>query len=1242
MKLKNIKIQGFKSFDDLTQINFDSTITCIVGPNGCGKSNVVDAIRWVMGEQSAKHLRGKNMEDIIFVGSQTRQASSRASIELTFMKDKSGLPPQYEGCNEISVGRALYRTGESEYFINRQNVRLKDVTDLFLGTGVGTKAYSIIEQGRVEQLITAKSEERRGIIEEAAGISKFKSRKDAALRRIEATNQNLSRLKDIITELERQVNSLDRQAKKAKRFSVIRDELKDLDLKLAALSFERLDAQQNEFLEKIKTSDGRSVELQNIVSEDEVWVEEKRLKLSESEVILNDLQQKVYEWENSLQLAESKIQTRKEDDVRYTRELEQTELQLNEVKQNLVGNQNGLEQINEKLCYAEQDSVVLSESVSLQEESLKALEDSTEQLFSTLEKTREEFNLSSRQMAEISTRREGVQLRKSELENKHKHDQQELDELTKKHKKLEAMLKDSHADLASVNQLKLSMGEKTESMEIALNQEEVRIKVEQSDLESIKEELLQKKSRLQSLEELKKNFEDYHEGTKNILQRRETGEIPSVEGTVADIIEVDKTYESAVSAVLGEVMQSVVVPTQAEGIECAEYLKTTSSGRSSFVALSLAHTLGGQEPAQREVSKAYNAALNVTSDHYLSSSIQERGLSSEVSIPSDDMAANTDVSQRSSESSLDTQIKCRGVKGELKSFVTLKPGYEHLSSLLFGDVILVDSIKNALEAWIKFQKPVVTLEGESISAQGILTGGTLENTSKALLEKKREMGVLEEVIQELVNKVSTKEVVCQEMQRKITALKKELEEVKHSSHQEEINIANQEKDILHFNREIESLNNLRHKLSQVVFSTLEAVEDCDKQLEGFCEEEKKQKEIHQKAQDILENRKSEEETSRQELSFKQEALTKLKIDLARALEQKAYLLQETERLIAEDVRLNLEIIRLEEKTQYFMRRQEFIQARIRFLEKYIQKVITQKDSVDGQYREAKNNFEELNSTLREKEHSLKIKQREYNEIKDELNQATVQLTEARAELSRNNEQVLERYQLVLSDVYKDYLSDTSEFDVSSSQERASELRRRFANLGNVNLGAIDELDELKERFEFLTAQRQDLEDSLQALERAIQKINRTTRKRFKETFELVNDKFTKLFPRLFKGGHAYMQLTDPENILETGVDIIAQPPGKKLQSVSLLSGGEKALTAISLLFAIFLIKPSPFCLLDEVDAPLDDVNVDRYNEIVAELSQNTQFIVITHNKRTMQSTSCLFGVTMQEDGVSKVVSVAMD
>lgn len=1203
MKLKQLEIQGFKSFDDQTIVKFDQNITGIVGPNGCGKSNVVDAIRWVMGEQSAKHLRGRSMEDIIFSGTQTRQANTLAGVELTFINDGQQIPPQYAGCEEVSIGRKLYRTGESEYFINRQPCRLKDVTDFFLGTGAGTKAYSIIEQGRVGQVVTSKPEQRRGMIEEAAGISKFKARKDAAQRRMESTQQNLSRLTDIILEIERQKNTLERQAKKAEKYRVVYDELKTLDLKLASLAYHKSSDEQQALLQSLKESDAKQVDLEAQVSESETWIEEERLKLADLETKLSDIQQKVYDGDNSLKLAESKLSDRKTNHQRLSDEIKSHNDQLDDVIDDIQNTETRLDDLSQKVLDADIEFETLQESEESSQTELQTLTAESEDLFKKLEEARDKHQNAKAELSKNESHKQNLRERLEDLQAGVAKDQDELDTLTKNHKEISGILNSSKKNLGEIKQLKLVLNEKTDSYSESLASEKEKIEKEQAELSALKEELMQKKSRLESLEELQRNFEGYQKGPKEILKHKQTNEWTDVVSSVADLIETDSEYEAAVSAVLGDKIQAVVVKNQGSVRQCLDYLQTQSAGRSSFYSMDLL-----SEPVAYTRQVAQGQEANVLAKDFAMG-----------------QASNSNTT-----------------RAFLADRVRVKEGYDLLKQNLFGDVCLVENFEEAIEFWSAAQKPVVAKTGEYIM-DGVITGGTVEGTSKALLEKKREIKDLTGFVKDLVNQVKAKEELCLDLKRKIKTLQAELDDIQSSRHQEELNLAKQEKDVSHFSKELESMNQRRGKLAAQIFESGESISRLTQQLQNLDQDQKDWEVIFEETFEYIQAHQDRETQLKNTLKEKQEAFTQLKVNFAKAKQNQDFLKSELERLTKDLADLHLQRVNLEEQVTLKRKQQIFIEDRIAYTEKNIHRLMSLKDNLDANYTENKNQYSDWLKSISEREMQLKDLRREASQLKDLVNKNTVQLTELRANVSRVAEQTLERYQVVLSEVYKDNLiSEGEEFDISEAEERAGELRRKVQNMGSVNLAAIDELNEISERYEFLTKQKADLEESLASLERAIQKINRTTKERFATTFELVNEKFKKLYPRLFKGGEAYLEMTDPDNVLETGIEIIAQPPGKKLQSINLLSGGEKALTAVSLLFAIFLIKPAPFCLLDEVDAPLDDANVDRYNEIVKEMSKRTQFIVITHNKRTMQVTDCLFGVTMQEPGVSRLVSVQLE
>lgn len=1185
MKLKSLEIEGFKSFSNKTRLVFEQSVTGIVGPNGCGKSNVVDAIRWVMGEQSAKHLRGKNMEDVIFSGAQDRGASGLASVELTFLTEGAQTPPQYENLKEISIGRKLYRSGESEYFVNKQSVRLKDVRDLFLGTGLGGHAYSIIEQGSIGQLVTAKPEDRRKIVEEAAGISKFQIRKEAAERKMEGTQQNLLRLRDILTELERQKSALERQAKKAEKFKLIKDELTQLDLAIASVDYQTLNSGQETILERMRQVDAEHVAAEAALQENENLFEEHRLTLTEAERELADLQQAVYECDNALSIAENRLHHKREESERLGREAADEVVRCDGLVTQIVTTETLLSEANSGVIAADLDFATHSENVQTLEQTHQNSLQSAQTLFTEIETARRQHHEVSKRLVELQSQLRSSTQRFEELQKKWHSDASELEEITSKHKQLATLLHETQADLSDVKQLKFTLGERTSEVAAQLTEVEASVVSEQNILSDIKEKLLQKKSRLASLEELERNFEGYQDGPKALLEKRREGRLDSVLGAVADFVETEPLYEGAVSAVLGERMQCLVVNTQTDSVQCAEFLKTASSGRGSFISIQQSEAVCPQPRALLHAEAV------------------------------------------------------SGYKGYLVDFVRAKSGYDHLKMSLLNDYVLVEKLGDALEFWQTLRQPVVTLDGEVISADGMLSGGTLEKTSKALLEKKREIKILQEETNELVGQVKAKEELCFDLNRKLRALKAELEQVTLSRHEEELKITRQEKDAAHCQREIEALNERRQRLADQVLRTDENMESLQQQIVVLKESQKSEDEVLKAAEGVLITKKSEEEFYKNHLREQQDVLTAEKIKLAQAREQKMSFEKEANRLQDTLTGLQQAKIASEEKRVYLQKKAVFHAERIRFFEKNISRILGAKKTIDDSYNEAKNKFEDLNQKTLTQELQVKEWRRTHERCKDELNQLALQLAEMRGQLTRLKEVIFERYQLALPDIFSETVATLQDFDRATSTERAEELREQMARAGSVNLEAIDELRDVTTRFDFLDKQRIDLEDSLAALSQAIQKINQTTKRRFVETFELINEKFSHLFPKLFEGGEAHLKLTDPENILETGVDIIAQPPGKKLQSISLLSGGEKALTAVSLLFAIFLIKPSPFCLLDEVDAPLDDANVDRYNDIVREMSQRTQFIVITHNKRTMQMTDSLYGVTMEKSGISQLVSV---
>lgn len=1166
---------------ETTVVSFEKDITSVVGPNGCGKSNIVDAIRWVMGEQSAKHLRGKHMEDIIFAGSEARAPLSMASVELTFSTEGFQTPAAYLNHSEISVARKLYRTGESEYFINKVAVRLKDVTDLFLGTGIGTKAYSIIEQGRVGQIVTAKPEERRFYIEEVAGVSRFKSRKEAALRKMEATQQNLLRLTDLINEIERQMRSLDRQAKKAAKYQEVRSEYEKLDLALMARQYSKANAQQTELEGDLRRFDEEEASLKGALLEVENQVETSKIGFLEKEKEIQLLQNELFEVTNTVRITENTLRYKKEEKDGIAKKIAQAIRNREEVALEIAGVANGLEQISEQKLTADFEEETLREEVAVLEGTMAETQKEFLSLKSAVEELRERTHAGESRLSRVLAEIESRQQKQEELNHRVLQEDGELSQLTENLEKLKKIHREASSSLESLKQLKLDLMVQTDDLAGSLTEHKANLKRQETELGELKGELTLRKSRLASLEELQRNFEGYQEGTRSVLRNRSQFSEGAVYGTVADFVETDSQYEGAVSAVLGEKLQYIVVKSQAQGVEAMDYLRTASGGRTSFIPVDI------QAVAEEQ------------------SFIPEQ----------------------------------EGVLGPLKNYVSLKEDYQHLKEFLFGDVTLVSSLDKALDVWARApqRKNLVTLDGEVIDASGVITGGSADNSSKAFLEKKREMKELSDLIASLTEQLQEKENLRSSLLGRIQSLESSLETVRTSSFEEGIRLANQEKDVSHFKKELDGLEKRRQELTAKLESQRAVLSAIQPELEAFTQESESLNHMLIADREELNVKRERSDACQVIYDEGNRELTSEKIELAQARQRNEYLNQELERLWKELNELKLTAAELGQETELAEMRDQAIDLETDHLTKMLDKKLAKKTESEASLTENRESYERLSQEIRNQEQGLKEMRRVLEESSKRLHQVTVALTEVRGQMKHLAELSLTRHQLSIAESYEQFID--AELNVAEAEERANELREQLSRLGDVNTGALAEFEELKGRFEFMTRQRDDLDQSLKALERAIQRINRTTKDKFLEAFTMVNERFQVLFPKLFHGGQAKLMLTDETNLLETGVEIVAQPPGKKLQSISLLSGGEKALTAVSLIFSIFQIKPSPFCVLDEVDAPLDDANVSRYNQIIREMTNRTQFIVITHNKKTMEMADVLYGVTMQEPGVSQLVSV---
>lgn len=1186
VKLKRLEIIGFKSFMDKTVVTFDKDIIGVVGPNGCGKSNIVDAIRWVMGEMSAKHLRGKLMEDVIFAGSEKRPATSMASVELTFSTEGYQTPAAYLNHAEISICRRLFRTGESEYYINKTPVRLRDITDLFLGTGIGKKAYSVIEQGRVSEIITAKPEDRRYYIEEVAGISKFKARKDQALRKMEATQINLERLNDVVGEISRQMSSLDRQAKKATKYKEIRDEFRKWDLALSSNQYIRRYQRQEELEKLLSQLDQQEEGSKTELNSRESSIEEQRLKLLEDEKELQTIQGNLFELTNYIRVAEAKIGHKKTEAQSLAQQQQNLRHQQEELESEQHGLSNGLLQINEQKGISDLEIEALKLTVNSLEQGTQTANQAVETLLHNSDDLKTRIAETETRLAEISALKNSITERRSATTDRLQVHKNEFALLKEQFAQSNRFFADAQQDLNALRQLEFDLNSRTGNLTDQLNTQESKLGEQQAALTKLRDELTLRRSRLASLEELQRNFEGYRQGTKSVLLNREKIAPDGVFGTVADLVETEPEYEGAVSAVLGERLEYVIVKSHAEGLDAVDYLKQSAAGRTSFIPIGV--RAGASTPAPLLSTEA------------------------------------------------------EGVLGPLKHYVSLKNSNQALSEFLFGDVVLVSDLKNALNLWALngHKQRFVTLGGEVIDTSGVITGGSVENTERALLAKKREIKELYQQIAGLAVDVEEKGQSHQRLVAHVTALKQQLSTIKDEQVQEAIKISNQQKDISHFEKEIQGLRVKQDDLVIKIEKEAQELAQLTPELDRLSNEEQ---ELHASLHDRrnrLEAAQAQLVRGKTDFELQSSQLTVKKIEHAQAQERSQHLADELDRIQDELYDLRIEQAGVEQALAMSEFLSAFKKAQQNHLLKVLNKKLDQQSLTEQRLREKRDVYQAGHTQIQQAELKIKRLRQDLDQTSEKLNQATIELTELRAELKHLIEQCFERHQLNLPTVFHEYRDEN--LDEIEGEARIMELKEKLARIGPVNTEALEEYESLKGRYEFLVGQQTDLQASLQALDRVIHKINRTTRERFGETFELVNKRFRVIFRKLFRGGEARLVMTDENNLLETGVDIVAQPPGKKLQSISLLSGGEKALTAVSLIFAIFQIKPSPFCILDEVDAPLDDINVGRYNDILREMTNRTQFILITHNKKTMELADILYGVTMQEAGISQVVSVQLN
>jgi len=1177
MYLKSLEVHGFKSFANKIVFEFHNGITGIVGPNGSGKSNVSDAVRWVLGEQSAKQLRGASMQDVIFAGTENRKPLSYAYVAITLDNSDHQLAVDYE---EVTIARRVYRSGESEYLINGTPCRLKEVTELFYDTGIGKEGYSIIGQGQIDRILSGKPEERRELFDEAAGIVKYKKRKATAQKKLESERDNLVRVNDILAELERQVGPLERQSEKAKIYLKKKEELKEYDVNMFLLETARIEKQQKDVEDKYHIADEELKEANT--SYDKIKSEYERLEqgIAEMDEKVNSLRENLSNSSLTKEKLESQIHVLKEQihTAEMTDEHMQSRLDAIEAeKQERFASRNEYDE--KKKALDEQIAAIETKKAEAQE-ALAAIQAEIARCNAGIENGQNEIITLLNNKASIKARQqrfdtmlEQTNIRKAELTKRL------LDRKTQE-ADLESVYEQYKKELEQVNSVLEEQKKKEAELNLAAH--EWKRKNEENDrkIEEAMALFHKQESRLESLKNIAERYDGYGNSIRKVMEQKAANK--GLLGVVSDLIQVDKKYEIAIETALGGNIQNIVTEDEETAKKMIAFLKQNRFGRATFLPL-------------------------------------------------------TSVSARSN-SKNEEALKEPGIIGLANKLVKCDPKYDEVAAYLLGRVLVADTIDHAIALAKKnhYSLHIVTLEGEYLSPGGSMTGGAFKNTSN-LLARKRE-------IEELEAQIAKKEKTIEELKNRkediLTAQalgEDELEELKQ---------AIQEQYIL---QNTARLNAERAKQQQAESENVFAgLKNESAQIEQQLSEIDLNKQ--KIADEIAYSKQREEEIAKESAEFQKILEEQSKLEEAASAKVSAILLEQAN--VGQNagfIRENLERIDREIE-KYDLEREslvenaaaakEDVQKKQHDIEEIQKTILACDDSAVNLEKELKENQEKKDAMSAEYRGFFQ-KQEEISERKNSLDKEIFRLNAQREKLKEADEYqtnyMWEEYELT-PHAAEELRNDKYE-DLSSLKKMITEVKDEIRRLGDVNVNAIEEYKEISERYSQMKTQHDDLIEAEETLMQLIAELDEGMRKQFTEKFVEIQREFDKSFKQLFGGGHGTLELVEDEDILECGIRIIAQPPGKKLQNMMQLSGGEKALTAIALLFAIQALKPSPFCLLDEIEAALDDSNVGRFAGYLNKLTKNTQFIVITHRRGTMTAADRLYGITMQEKGVSTLVSV---
>ena len=1179
MYLKRLEMQGFKSFPDKTVLEFMPGITTVIGPNGSGKSNISDSIRWVLGEQSIKSLRGSKSEDIIFAGTQNRKSLGFAEVSIVIDNSDGKLPIEF---SEVVVTRRIFRNGESGYLINKTPCRLKDVLELFMDTGIGKDGYSIIGQGKIDEILSNKSEERRNIFEEAAGIVKYRVRKNESEKKLEQTKLNLLRINDILSEIETNIDLLKTQSEKAKKYLSLREELKSIEIGLFLYNIDNYKLNLDEIVKNIDIinsnrtdEEARMSVLQNLKENLKIELEEIMSKIEQTQNLGFESEKKIEQINSEINVQTERISNNKQNYERYLKEIEDLQKrneEITEEKENRIQKKDNLMSNREKFVHEleEKENKLKELSDKLTEEE-KNIEDKKRQVEEDTEdkyKNKEAINI-------IEINNQNLQKRQKTVENEIQDTISKLDE--------KRMLKSDI--LTTFNEKEAKREEYKEKLaKIKTKKEEATSKIKEYEdrLNTLSSTLRIKDSKQKFLSEMEKEKEGYSRAVKAILLECEKNSQlnKGVKGVLANLISVPEKYQTAIETVLGATLQNIVTDTEEDAKKLIEYLRQNSLGRASFLPIS---SVKGKK-VDRLIKNNLEGVIGIASDL---------------------------------------------IKTDKK--------YEGIILNLLGRTVIVNNMDTAiiLARQNSYSFRIVTLKGDIINSSGAISGGSNSQKTTSIIGRTNQIKELEKEIDDLNKQIEQISKEKGKYEQSIESLLKEVESLEQTSQEIEIEYATEKQKLELLE---ETIQNLETKLDELRSETKEIDETIKINFEKKKELEQTILALNQEITELTEKIKVFAEQNKEKQKYIDDLnfdITNLRISVSSFDESSNSLGEILERIEKE---LQTNITSIENKTKQnenIVKENQELKVSIEEAQEKIKQIKLDVSTSSDVVENLKKEKISKNEHIRKTEEDIEEKYAIIEEIKNQANKLEVKKSKLDVELEQIINKMWEDYEVTPNNV-GEYKKPSN---VQETTRQVKTLRDQIKDLGSINIDSIEEYKQTKERYDYMCEQRLDLENSSSKLKKVIQDMTKIMKEQFETQFKVINKNFGEVFKELFGGGKAELKLTDEEDILNSGIEIEVQPPGKKLQNMSLLSGGERAFTAIALLFAILKINPAPFCVLDEIEAALDDVNVYRFADYLKKFATETQFLVITHRKGTMEAADTVYGITMEERGISKLLSM---